>query len=101
MVKYDPDDGTALAIAFDPDDTNYIGFLRIQYRTIHELKIRRCHVRTALLIINYKLYMNYKRYINAVEDLTLCETNASIYCFAISTVMQGGVDATTSIYKKN
>ena len=40
MVKYDPDDGTALAIAFDPDDTNYIGFLRIQYRTIHELKTR-------------------------------------------------------------
>ena len=35
--------------------------------------------------------------INAVEDLTLCGTNASIYCFAISTVMQGGVDATANV----
>ena len=33
-------------------------------------------------------YINHKLYINAVEDLTLRETTASIYCFAISTVMQ-------------
>jgi len=83
MVKHDPDDGIALVIAFDPDDTITVLIQKGQPKVIDRRILYQLYI--GFLCIQY---INHKLYINAVEDLTLRETIASIYCFAISTVMQ-------------